>query len=248
MFSKLDIKDGFWRMSVSEEDAWNFCYALPARDENQDIDDIIIVVPSCLQMGWCESPPFFCADSETVHDVIDHLLQEAELQSHEFEEKMMEESYSLPMHRLQAAAAYANLTEVFVDDFIGVTNDTSRMHLRHFSRAMLHGIHSIFPPPIITGHQGEDPISQKKLHEGEGTWSYQKEILGWLVDGAEFTIQLMPGKCDKILEQIKSVLKMKYVPLLTFQELAGKLQHASFGIPGGKGLFSPIYLALKKSK
>lgn len=247
MFSKLDIKDGFWRMSVSEEDAWNFCYALPSSDPNQDLDDVIIVVPNCLQMGWCESPPFFCAASETARDIIDHLLQEAELESHAFEDKMMEDSSHLPMHRLQAAAAYVNLTEVFVDDFIGVTNDTSRNHLTHFSRAMLHGIHSIFPPPSITGHQGEDPISQKKLHEGEGTWSYQKEILGWLVDGANFTIQLMPSKCEKILLQIKSALKLQYVPILTFQELAGKLQHASFGIPGGKGLFSPIYLALKKA-
>ena len=29
LFSKCDIKDGFWRMSVSQEDAWNFCYTLP---------------------------------------------------------------------------------------------------------------------------------------------------------------------------------------------------------------------------
>ena len=134
-----------------------------------------------------------------VHDVIDHLLKEAELESHAFKDKMMENSSHLPMHCLQAAAAYVNLTEVFVDDFIVVTNDTSRKHLTHFSRAMLNRIHSIFPPPTITGHQGEDPISQKKLHKGEGTWSYQKEILGWLVDGAIFTIQLMPSKCEKFL-------------------------------------------------
>mmetsp|Transcript_43339 Transcript_43339/g.44038 ORF Transcript_43339/g.44038 Transcript_43339/m.44038 type:complete len:84 (-) Transcript_43339:338-589(-) len=31
-----------------------------------------------------------------------------------------------------------------------------------------------------------------------------------------------------------------------FQKLAGKLQHASFGIPGGKG-FSPIYKAISRS-
>jgi hypothetical protein len=27
--------------------------------------------------------------------------------------------------------------------------------------------------------------------------------------------------------------------------MAGNLQHASFGIPGGKGLFSPIYNAMQ---
>ena len=39
MFTKLDIKDGFWRMAVSNEDAWNFCYALPSKTE-QEMDDI----------------------------------------------------------------------------------------------------------------------------------------------------------------------------------------------------------------
>ena len=29
-FAKMDIKDGFWRMLVSEADAWNFCYVLPS--------------------------------------------------------------------------------------------------------------------------------------------------------------------------------------------------------------------------
>eukprot|EP00957_Ditylum_brightwellii_P127487 9722120-Ditylum_brightwellii.AAC.1 len=31
-FAKLDVKDGFWRLVVSEEDAWNFCYILPEQN------------------------------------------------------------------------------------------------------------------------------------------------------------------------------------------------------------------------
>ena len=27
-FTKLDVSDGFWRMAVATEDAWNFCYVL----------------------------------------------------------------------------------------------------------------------------------------------------------------------------------------------------------------------------
>ena len=55
VFSKLDIKDGFWRMAVSESDAWNFCYVMPTATPPKHLDDIQIVVPNCLQMGWCES-------------------------------------------------------------------------------------------------------------------------------------------------------------------------------------------------
>ena len=68
-FCKVDVKDGFWRLSVSEEDAWHFCYTVPPSGPNATIDDTIIVVPNALQMGWTESPAFFCAASETARDI-----------------------------------------------------------------------------------------------------------------------------------------------------------------------------------
>ena len=46
VFAKVDIKDGFWRLRVSNADAWNFCYAMPSSSKNQDLDDIDIVVPN----------------------------------------------------------------------------------------------------------------------------------------------------------------------------------------------------------
>ena len=64
-FSKLDIKDGFWRMVCGDGDEWNFAYVLP----NHPGEPVELVVPSALQMGWAESPPFFCAASETARDV-----------------------------------------------------------------------------------------------------------------------------------------------------------------------------------
>ena len=200
-------------------------------------------------MGWCESPPFFCAASETARDVVDTLLQEISLPTHPYEDKILSKATAKAVDRLTATASFINLTEVFVDDFIGCTNNASFAHLQHFSRAMmLYGVHSIFPPPEVTGHQGQDPISQKKLEQGEGTWEHTKEILGWLVDGAKFTVQLQPDKCTKISKLLKKVCQLKFCPLQKFQELEGKLQHASFSIPGGKGLFSPINRAMKTTK
>ena len=248
-FAKLDIKDGFWRMAVADEDAWNFCYVLPAQSPGvTNLDDIQIVIPNSLQMGWCESPPFFCAASETARDVIETLLAEVHLPAHKLEDEMLRNAHRDAVQRLHAAAAYTNLIEVFVDDFIATTNNGSHDHLKHLSRAMLHGIHSVFPPPEKSGHNGPEPISEKKLEEGEGTWTTTKEILGWLVDGTMFTVQLPPGKCQKIIKLCRKVANMKACKLQIFQELAGKLQHASFGVPGGKGLFSPIYRALQGSK
>ena len=48
VFSKLDIKDGFWRMSINDLNTWNFCYVFPSASPTMSLDDIQIVVPSCL--------------------------------------------------------------------------------------------------------------------------------------------------------------------------------------------------------
>ncbi|KAL7544964.1 hypothetical protein ACHAWF_008332 [Thalassiosira exigua] len=102
---------------------------------------------------------------------------------------------------------------------------TDEEALRHCSRTILHGIHSVFPPPKILGHLGKDPISLKKLLAGEGLWEVRKEVLGW----------------EAILSELRKVLRMRRgVPLKRMQRLVGKLGHASIGIPAGKYLFVPI--------
>jgi hypothetical protein len=68
MFTKVDLKDGYWKMAVNADDAWNFAYVLPGAGPNNPIQ---LVIPDALQMGWSESPPFFCAATETARDIID---------------------------------------------------------------------------------------------------------------------------------------------------------------------------------
>ena len=60
LFSKLDIKDGFGRLAFNDEYNWKFCYVLPQTMPVTNIGDSLIAVHNCIQMGWFESPPFFC--------------------------------------------------------------------------------------------------------------------------------------------------------------------------------------------
>ena len=122
-FSKLDVKDGFWRMVVAHENAWNFTYVLPSADGKAvTLQDTELVVPDALQMGWCESPPFFCTASETAQDVIQDLIDGHEVQpSHKFEGKLMlsdlkETCPNFPIF----------LLEVFFDDFIVARNEATK--------------------------------------------------------------------------------------------------------------------------
>ena len=134
--------------------------------------------------------------------------------------------------------------EVYVDDFCGGTNDLSNANLQQTGNCILHGVHSVFPPPAVSGHSGEDPIAKKKMLQGDGRWDYRKEILGWVFDGRTFTLELPNGKPQAIIDSLNDMLKLHKVPLDTFQSITGKLQHASMGLPGGKGLFSPIFNAM----
>ena len=59
--AKWDIKDGFWRLDCKEGEEWNFCYVLP---QNPGMP-IKLVVPTSLQKGCIESPPYFCTAKMT---------------------------------------------------------------------------------------------------------------------------------------------------------------------------------------
>jgi hypothetical protein len=51
-FAKLDIKYGFWRLATNNADAWNLCYVLlPQFKPVENVEDTLLVVPNCLQMG-----------------------------------------------------------------------------------------------------------------------------------------------------------------------------------------------------
>ena len=132
------------------------------------------------------------------------------LPEHPLEAMTMPEALRLPrIGNTKEGTAFLYMLEVFVDDFVQLAQTTDKEGLRHCSRAVLHGIHSLFSPPSVTGHNMVDPVSVKKLLKGEGVWAVRKEILGWIIDGATICIELSEKKQDAILEDLKRALKKK---------------------------------------
>ena len=142
-------------------------------------------------MGWRESPPLFFSASETARDLIKAFLQRVILLEHYFENRVTDTAQDSTSHHLTDTASFINILEVFVDEFIGMTKNSSQDHLCHFTRIIFIGIHYVFPPPEVLGHQGQDPIFENNLDQGEGTWATTKDILAWLLNGETFTLQLM---------------------------------------------------------
>jgi hypothetical protein len=133
-------------------------------------------------MGWTDSPAFFCAASQTARDVAEMLINQPRglLPEHALEPFMLpsegpSEYAGKPQDGMDEDTSHVNnfcrLLETFVDDFINVAQTTNEKQLRHLSRGLLHAIQEIFPPPSITGHAGEDPISVKKLIADSWRWS-----------------------------------------------------------------------------
>ena len=109
-------------------------------------------------MGWYEYPSFFCAASETARDVIEALLQEVSLTDPSFDNRMLDTLQDYTIHLLTDAAPFINILEVSVDDFIGMTNNSAQDHLRHFTRTIIIGIHSVLPTTEVSGYLVQDPI------------------------------------------------------------------------------------------
>ena len=229
-------------MAVAGDDAWNFAYVLPSLENSHELDKIEVVVPNILQISWCESPPLFRTGSETARDVM-MLLCNKKLPQHRYENNMLKNivnDTSLP-----DPSKTTMIIETYINDFITTTNNGNRTNLQQLLCAMLHGIHKISPPPEVTGHNGHNLIAYRKLVEGDGIWSTKKEILGWEIDGKDYTIQLPTKKCVDICALIKKCLKTPKVPIKLFHKLAGKLQHAFLALLSGISLFAPLDMAMK---
>lgn len=115
--AKFDIKDGFWRLDCEEGEEWNFCYVLPQREGEQ----LKICVPSSLQMGWVESPPYFCAASETARDVAGWYAEMplGILPDHKFLKHAMGNAAVQALPESVADKSFKYGIEVYVDDFLG---------------------------------------------------------------------------------------------------------------------------------
>lgn len=237
-FTKVDIKDGFWRMRVSNDDVWNFAYVLPRLTPN---DTIQLVIPSALQMGWKWSPPYFNASSETARDLADEYSQQPNLPPHPLEHHLMSlsDSDNELLDPTTTAPPLHRSNESYIDDFITATQTRNLAHLQHSARALLHAINDVFPPPDITGSHLEHPISLKKLLD-DGAWATTKEILGWTLNGYARTISISPDKFNKLNDQLDDIIRHPRTRAKTLEKLKGKLNWLSDAIVTGKPLLGDI--------
>ena len=114
-FAKFDIKDGSWRLDAANGEEWNFCYVLPQPEG----EPTRLVVPTSLQMGWVESPAYFCAASETGRDVASRYaeMELGSLPPHKFIE-LTQTHQDFKALSPVTDEDFSYFLEVYVDDYM----------------------------------------------------------------------------------------------------------------------------------
>jgi hypothetical protein len=225
---------------VEDGAEWNFAYVLPQNPRQP----IYLVVPTSLQMGWIESPPFFCAALEMARDVAQDYCETkmGSLPPHKFTHYVIgNRAYEDLPERDETGNLFQYLLEVYVDDYISLIIPTSHKQLCHVSTSTMMGIHDVFP---ADENNTDDPILEKKLQKLEGEYATTKTILGFEFDRVNKTMWPEAAKRAHLLTVLHGRIQSSRagtmgIPFNEFKSVIAKIRHAFTAIPAGKGLLTP---------
>jgi hypothetical protein len=170
VLTKIDMADGYYRIPLSVDTALQLVVTLPADGNSESLLGILLSLP----MGWCLSPPFFCAFMETCADLTNTVYIPHPM--HPFHDASVPQQ-QLPLSPSYLPAAclpynpmppqpHLHYTDVYMDDFLLIAQRSSHMHLMH---SLLHHMNSIFADPLTSPHRLI--VSASKNAKGDATFS-----------------------------------------------------------------------------
>ena len=222
--------------------------------------EALIAIPLVLPMGWTNSGPAFCAATETIADSTNaqlphrHTAPHHELSTRAAElDSVLSHAHpdgnlpachpSLPSGAVRPAA----YVDVFVDDFIALAQGRAN-RLRMVRDVLFHNIDKVFRALDEDDKPTrKQPISVKKLLQGDCSWATEKQILGWDVDSARLTIRLPRHRVERLQEILEDIPpSQRRTSLKRWQKIVGELRSMVFGLPGARGLFSSLQDAMQR--
>ncbi len=241
LLCKFDLSDGYYRVRLTPEAALELAVVIPGFAPNHNL----IALPLCLPMGWGQSPPYFCAFTETITDLANAALHSTrDFSEHPLE--LISQAHAVPVDPFEPTILRPptaplhqplSLVDVYVDDFIGLAQPPLSTHTL---RALLHSVDKVFRSHPVPDDKPwrKATISSSKLATGDGAWSTRKTILGWDIDTAAGTIGLPEHKADRLRHILQHFATLRRTSRKKWQSLLGELRHMAMVIPGAKYLFS----------
>jgi hypothetical protein len=137
-------------------------------------------------------------------------------------------AYNALPYKLPDDKKFWFLIEVFVDNFMSLVVATTRWQVLHVGHATTMGIHDVFPPDDTLG---DNPISEKKMEQGDLQFNTTETLLRFDFDGIEKTIWLAENKWAALLLILKGWIRTgtgahASIPFNVFELVVAKLRHA----------------------
>jgi hypothetical protein len=242
-----DMSDAFYRAQLCPDGVATLGVIVPSLHVTEDP---LIAFPLTLPMGWKESPPWWCAISESITDIA---------------QQRADNNWDPPLHRLEHMLPPDEISpivrdvpflkgpnkspslayfDVFLDDFIALAQGDKKRSCQ-LRRILLHTMDEVIPPKIDCPN-AKDPISIKKLLKGDGSWKDIQKILGWIMNFAKQELTLPPAKALRLEQLLHSISPtQKRISVRKWQKLLGELRSMVWAIPGGEGFFSRLQTCLK---
>ena len=211
---KVDIADGFYRVGLATKDVPSLGVCLPPEPDGKTLIALLLV----LLMVWVESPPQFCAVTETVADLANTALREKtqRLRTPHRLDKVSESTvpgldrpisgHVVITHNLvvesKGALAYI---DIFVDDFLGITQG-NKAKQEEVKCTLLHSLDNVMRPLLPTDlPKRQDPASLKNMKQGDSTWATHKILLVWVIDSVRGTIHLPQHRVTRLTTMLQEV-------------------------------------------
>jgi hypothetical protein len=239
--AKIDLADGYYRVPISAQAALNLAVVIPS--DIPETPSPLIAIPLSLPMGWADSPPYFCAVTETIADMANTPAYAA---SHTDTHYNLHSTQASP-HPLPAEPAYhptatvlgqlgqrpLRYTDVYLDDFMVLTQTPNSLPAMN---CLLHAIDDVFHDPNHSNRR--KIVSISKLAKGEAAFSTTKRILGWDINTHMMTLALPQHRLDTLIDHISSFLPKKRTSRRLWQRLLGTLRSTTPALYGAEHLFS----------
>ncbi len=160
-------------------------------------------------------------------------------------------------------------TDVFVDDFVAAAQDSHASdsssctshasnisnldshasdisNRRRVRRILLHAIDDVFRPLTPSDPpERREPVSVKKLKQGDCSWGTIKLVLGWIIDTTTLTIRLPEHRIARLAEILDSIpLSQRRTSLKKWHTVLGELRSMALALPGSRNIFSTMQNAL----
>ena len=259
---KIDLSDGFYRVRLAPEDLAGLGVVFPIGNKEQPL----VAFPLVLPMGWTESPPHFCATTETAVDIANGLFHWWHPPPHPLEpaaappiprserltvslpppvptkfSTLWTPPLPTPRKRLRRRRPLAYV-DVFVDDEILVGQGTAA-RLNRMRRILMHVNDKIIRPNDDADAGRREAMSMSKFGKGDAAWATRKLVLGWILDTLALTIELPPHQRKRLLDTLNENRHRQRISVKDWHKLLGELRSMVLAIPGGQGLFSHLQLA-----